>query len=515
MFRQDYLFWKVIQGLQNGGYRILQLSKSNQEVWLESTDKDKPRIIRMLRHDLDWSNWMQRDMEITTQRLEQLRKKLYLRKLDALNIYITTYPPVDDWQFRIEAPLQAGGKGQTLLHTILIKSEDVLEGLGVVSKQVNLPLTYNDESLYIDQEMLEKVRHDVISVANKRISQEKNLFQNGKPFFTYFLVALQLIMFGILELNGGSTNTNTLIKYGAKENFLILNGEWWRFFTPIVLHIGIFHLLMNTLALYYLGTEVEKLYGKGRFLFIYLFAGFTGSLASFVFSSSVSAGASGAIFGCFGALLFFGIAYPSLFFRTMGTNVIGVIVINLVFGFLIPGIDNAGHIGGLVGGFLASSIMHLPKHKKLGQRIAGLAAAVLVLAGLLYVGYVIQPQSDSPHFVVSTAQKHLEANEFEEAYKLLTQAEEKGTTSPQLYFYMSFAEIKLGKFEDAKDHLLIVTEEEPTISEAHYNLALVYMQLKDYHSAKQSAERAVEENPDNESYKELISEIETIIEPNE
>ncbi len=500
----------MIQALQEeGGYRILQLSKSNNEVWLESTQKSKPKIIRILRHDLDWSNWMQRDMEITAQRLEQIRKRLFVRKLDALNIYISTYPPVDDWKFRIEHPLVVGAKGATTIHTTLIESENMKVGLSEVSKQVHTQFDVED-SLYIDISSIEQLKREVITVANKRISSEKQIFQNGKPFFTYILIAIQLIMFAVLELNGGSTNTNTLIEYGAKENFRIINGEWWRFFTPMILHIGFFHLLMNTFALYYLGMEVERLYGKGRFLFIYVFAGFVGSLASFVFNANVAAGASGAIFGCFGALLFFGTAFPSLFFRTMGPNVIGIIIINLVFGFVVPGIDNSGHIGGLVGGFLAASIVHLPKQKQFVKQLGGLFATIVTLAVLFYVGYVIQPHSDNPQFVVQTAQELLESNEIDKAYEMLVDAEEEGADSAEFYFYLAYAEIKLAKFEAAREHLEIVTEKEPSISEAHYNLALVYLQLEEYDSAKEAAEEAIRVEPENESYQELINEINTM-----
>ncbi|MFT4412630.1 rhomboid family intramembrane serine protease [Fredinandcohnia humi] len=513
MFNQDFLYWNIIKTLQlNGGYRILQISKTHNEIWLESTQKNKPRIIRILRHDLDWSNWMQRDMEIAAQKLEYFRKKLFARKLEALNIYITTYPPVDDWYFRIEQPLHAGKNGATSLHTLLIQSENNDEGLAELSKYVQVPFQIDNNDLLINQETVDKLKHEVITVANQRISHEKNLLQNGRPFFTYILIAIQLAMFGVLELNGGSTNTNTLIKYGAKENFLILNGEWWRFITPMFLHIGFFHLLMNTFALYYMGSEVERLYGKLRFLLIYLFAGFAGSLASFVFSPTVSAGASGAIFGCFGALLFFGTVYPSLFFRTMGANVIGVIILNLAFGFMVPGIDNAGHIGGLIGGFLASSILHLPKHKQLGKRAIGLGVSIAILSGLFYVGNTIKPYANDPQYVVSVAQKQIEANEYEKAYQLLLEAEENGVSSGMLYFYLSYAEIKLGKIEDARIHLEIVTEKEPGISEAHYNLALVYIELQEYDLAIKSAEIAAEADPENESYIKLIEQINDFIE---
>ncbi|MCC3356725.1 rhomboid family intramembrane serine protease [Bacillus sp. REN16] len=507
MFKQDYLYWKMIEKLQlEGGYRILQLSKSNNEIWLETTQKNKPRIIRILRHDLDWSNWMQRDMEITAGRLEQLRKRLYVRKLDALNIYITTFPPVDDWKFRLQDPLVAGAKGHTTLHTVLIDSEHLDTGLQEVSKFVQTDFKL-DDSIYIDVETIESIKREVITVANKRISNEKQVFQNGKPFFTYILIAIQIIMFAILELHGGSTNTETLLKYGAKENFRILNGEWWRFFSPMILHIGFIHLLMNTLALYYLGAEVERLYGKLRFLMIYVFAGFVGSLASFVFNANISAGASGAIFGCFGALLFFGTAYPSLFFRTMGPNVIGIIIINLALGFMIPGIDNSGHIGGLVGGFLAASIVHLPKQKEFAKRLGGLAATIVTVCALLYVGYVVQPHSDNPQFIVQTAQEYIEANEIQKAYDVLLTAEKQGTDSPEVFFYLSYTEIKLGKLEEARDHLEIVTNKAPKISEAHYNLALVYVQLQDYEHAKKAVEQAIKVDPENENYKELMNEI--------
>nr|WP_267917672.1 rhomboid family intramembrane serine protease [Lederbergia citrisecunda] len=190
-----------------------------------------------------------------------------------------------------------------------------------------------------------------------------------------------------MEASGGTTNTETLIKYGAKYNPLILNGEWWRFVTPMFIHIGFIHLAMNTLALYYLGTAVEKMFGHSRFVFIYLFSGFMGTLASFVFSPSLSAGASGAIFGCFGALLYLGFSYPQIFFRTMGMDVITVIIINLIFGFTTTGIDNAGHIGGLIGGFLATGSVHFPRKQKHKNQLVFLLSAIMIVGGLFYTGY--------------------------------------------------------------------------------------------------------------------------------
>src|SRR5690606_2824550 len=133
-----------------------------------------------------------------------------------------------------------------------------------------------------------------------------------------------------------------------KFNPLILEGEWWRFITPIFIHIGFLHLMMNTLALFYISGIVERIFGSIRFFIIYILAGISGTVASFIFNTHISAGASGAIFGCFGALLYFGYRHPNLFFRTMGVNVFFILGLNLAFGFTVSGVDNAGHIGGLI-----------------------------------------------------------------------------------------------------------------------------------------------------------------------
>ena len=141
------------------------------------------------------------------------------------------------------------------------------------------------------------------------------------------------MIFLLMEAAGGSTSTSNLIRFGAKVNSLILEGEWWRLFTPIFVHIGLLHLVMNSIALYFLGVFTERIFGNVRFVFIYLFAGVAGTLSSLLFSPSISAGASGAIMGLFGALLYFGTVYPRLFFRTMGLNILIVLGINLLFGF--------------------------------------------------------------------------------------------------------------------------------------------------------------------------------------
>jgi len=355
-------------------------------MWLENRKNKNATFIRLIRADLVWSNPVIRDQQNAAIQAEKLRKHYFRRSLNVLNIYVTTYPPMDAEHMMPEKNLSAS-IGKTTVFTILSSRENYQSSINRMSETLHTPIDFLLKEEYEDAEIF-TLRQGVLKrTGSIDGEEEQKLFEFTKPRLTYFFIVIQVLIFLIMEANGGTTNTETLIKYGAKFNPLILNGEWWRFFTPIFIHIGIFHLAMNTIALYYLGTTVEKMFGHIRFFWIYLCSGFIGTLASFVFSPSISAGASGAIFGCFGALLYLGFAYPQVFFRSMGMNVIGVIIFNLIFGFTVTGIDNAGHIGGLVGGFLATGAVHFPKKKNKITQVLFLLSTIIVIGGLLYFGF--------------------------------------------------------------------------------------------------------------------------------
>lgn len=166
-----------------------------------------------------------------------------------------------------------------------------------------------------------------------------------------------VVVWLFMELAGGSANSQVLVRFGANYGPFILEGETWRLFTSMFLHIGLTHLAFNTYALFIFGLETERLFGPDRFIITYILAGLFGSLASFASRGPnvLSAGASGAIFGVIGMSL----AYFLLHRQTFGhfgrqrmMNLLLIIGINLVFGFTVPGIDNLAHLGGLVAGFV-------------------------------------------------------------------------------------------------------------------------------------------------------------------
>lgn len=183
------------------------------------------------------------------------------------------------------------------------------------------------------------------------------------PTVTYVLIFANIAMFVATIAYGwlvygtfnGSQNISVLVDLGAKVNEYIAAGEWWRLFTAMFLHIGVLHLLFNLYALYAIGALVEGYFGHLRFALIYLLGGLFGSLGSYAFSPSISAGASGAIFAITGAAAVYFFRYRDNFGargRAVLQNIVLVIVINMAFGIAGQGVDNWGHFGGLVGGLV-------------------------------------------------------------------------------------------------------------------------------------------------------------------
>lgn len=187
-----------------------------------------------------------------------------------------------------------------------------------------------------------------------------------KPLVTYVLLIILVVAWGLQEVLGGSTNNEALIQVGSTYGERILQGEVWRLFSAMFLHIGLPHLLFNTFALFNLGRDIESRYGHGRFILIYLASGYFGNLVSFMLRGpfEFSAGASGAIFGLLGAELGFLLFHRrqlGQFGREHQRQIVRVVVINLVIGLLVIQINNAAHIGGLIAG-LALGYLIAPRY---------------------------------------------------------------------------------------------------------------------------------------------------------
>lgn len=210
------------------------------------------------------------------------------------------------------------------------------------------------------------------------------------PYVTYGILTITVVMFLIMTFNGGSENPFTLIYYGAKVNELIVFGEWWRLITPAFLHIGFTHMLFNGLIVYFLGIQLESIIGHSRFLLLYLLSGLLGNAASFALNTSISAGASTAVFGMFASTLVLAKLYPyHSSIQRLSRDYLVLIVINVVLGLFSTSIDNAGHFGGMLGGYLimyamsSKNALNNPPKRRLLYGLAYIAIFII----LILIGY--------------------------------------------------------------------------------------------------------------------------------
>ncbi|GKS80918.1 rhomboid family intramembrane serine protease [Ligilactobacillus pabuli] len=206
-----------------------------------------------------------------------------------------------------------------------------------------------------------------------------------RPTATYILLIINISVYLLMTVAGGSQNTGVLLAFGAKVNFLIAQGQWWRLFNPMFIHIGLEHLVLNMVTLYFIGLQIETLFGKWRFVTLYLLSGLGGNIASFAFSPGISAGASTSIFGLFGAFLMLGESFrDNPYIRATAKQFLLLVILNLGLG--LRGIDIAGHIGGLLAGFLAAYVIGVPNIGRVPVNKKVLAGcALLIIFGLLTV----------------------------------------------------------------------------------------------------------------------------------
>ena len=225
---------------------------------------------------------------------------------------------------------------------------------------------------------------------------------------TLTLLSLCWLMAVVTLPGGDDTLLLRLYHYGAKDNGAIADGQYWRLLSAAFLHGGIIHLLVNSWSLFTLGSLLEPVLGRSRFLATYLVSATTGSLSSWAFNSAIGVGASGAIFGLLGSALYLSWRgqterIPPTALRSLALWTI----YNLVYGFITPTIDNAAHLGGLIGGVLCALLL---RGQVLPWMIIATGTAVLGWGG---------------YEVVRTPDRMAQARAFIEA----EQADEKGDTA--------------------------------------------------------------------------------------
>ncbi|MBB6448875.1 rhomboid protease GluP [Geomicrobium halophilum] len=512
---QDVLFWELAHHLVVGNeFRAAHVSKDRKQLWLEKETDNEQIIISLSKIDMAWSRGLENYIQENARQFQSFKRSFTRKDVVYHNLYITSLAPVDDWKKKTGEIIYTDAAKRRPMHTWLFaaaigahKSDDIVRFLGLLGAEANWPS--KEEMLIEDEDLraqkMTRQRQAVIKKIEDEQEEAIKVFTYGKPRFTIALLASILIIFALIEMTASTTDVLALIDFGAKYNPAIDEGEWWRIITSMFLHIGLLHLLMNSMALFFLGMAVERIFGTSRFIWIYLIAGIVGSTASYAFTDQVSAGASGAIFGCFGALVYFGVIRRRLFFRTIGKSVIVILVINIIFGTVVPMVDNGAHMGGLVGGFLAAATVGMPGHKFKIRQTSIVVAIAALIAGLYGYGYYGESMggASQPLVEIQLSQEFLEEDEYDEAYQTMAEVIDD-TDMPEAYFMIGTAELGRENYEEAEGYFLEAIEENPDFHEASYNLALVYAEMGEEEQAYEYAERAAELDPENEQYEELL-----------
>lgn len=347
-------------------YKPMIIHGINDEIWLENLDNNY-KIVRIVSHHIHNKEQLDFDKFKLSKIVKQVKRKTLSFKVKVLSIYTD----IED---------------EKILNNddVLITKEKDINNPKLVSAFPDIVEKTNRKEDGL--EYFIKVTDNINKKNEKRNKIVEKIFSYKQPIVTYIIMAICIILFILMELSGGSTNSQTLLKYGANLDVLVKNGEYYRLFTCIFLHIGIMHLLCNMYSLYIIGREVENLFGKIKYIIIFILSGIFGSIMSLAFThNTISAGASGAIFGLLGALLYFGMHYRTYLGEAIKRSIIPIIVVNLIIGFFAEGIDLAAHIGGLVGGVLVAMMVGVPDKSKTKDIING---TILTIIYLIFISYL-------------------------------------------------------------------------------------------------------------------------------
>lgn len=366
--KKDDIVMKLIHYfVTEENYRPIIVNGVQNEIWLENLESDIP-LIRININYIHNEEQYKYDIRKADSIRKTIKKKTYSMKMNMLNLLVDVRDEVPD----IESDKN--------IKTIKINKINDLKKNSFINEyfpNFNTKVQTKKSNMTDMFEMTDELN-------NKTVEEDKALAKvfrnNEKPIVTMMLIFINVIVY-LLSL----VDYNGILNNFANYYLYVQNGEYYRLFTSMFVHANILHLVSNMYALYVVGPIIEKYYGKGKFLLIYFGSGIIGSLFSVVLTNYASVGASGAIFGLFGALLYFGYKYRATLDGFLRSSIIPTLLVNLLLGFMIPGIDVSAHLGGLIGGLLFSYQTGVVNKEKTKDKINGLIIILILIAFLIFM----------------------------------------------------------------------------------------------------------------------------------
>lgn len=352
-------------------YTPIVVKGVKNEIWLENIDAPY-RIVRINGNYVHNNEQFDFDLFKIKNIVRQVKKKTLSFSVKTLNILIDVGSSVD------------------------IKPKDKIESISIdINKDLKKNKQLNELYPELKNNLLEtnngiefviNVTNDINIKTEKDNREYERVFKIKNNWVTYLLIGLNILMF-IIAWIGLITKKFDLFTMLALNKSYVLDGQLYRLITSAFMHENIFHLAMNMYALYVVGTQVESYIGKAKFTSIYIFSALIGSLLSCIVHNNLtwSLGASGAIFGLMGSLIYFGYHYRLYLDNALKTQIIPIVLMNLMIGFLFENIDNAAHIGGLVGGLFMTMALGIKNRTSKQDSINGIVCSIILTGFLIFL----------------------------------------------------------------------------------------------------------------------------------
>ncbi|MBE6156903.1 MAG: rhomboid family intramembrane serine protease [Firmicutes bacterium] len=352
-------------------YTPINVQGAKNEIWLENLEAPY-KIVRINSKYIHNNEQYNMDLFKMQFVIKQIKKKTLSFKMNALNICLDLGQSVE---------LTEENK---TIDTVNVTSINDIKKNKFLSN-IYPKITTNSFKKTDNLDKIINVTEDINRKTETENKKYENIFKPKRIIVTKILIAICIAMY-FVSLFLTDNFASSLIILGANNRGLVLSGEFYRLITSAFLHGSIAHLLVNMYSLWVIGSQVETYLGKVQYLVIYLLSALMGSLFSIVFlETSLSVGASGAIFGLMGSLLYFGYHYRLYLSNALTGQIIPIIILNLILGFTMSGIDNAAHIGGLIGGYLATMIVGIKYKSTKRDNINGLIVYFALAIFLFYV----------------------------------------------------------------------------------------------------------------------------------
>ena len=356
------------------GYNPVILHGAQDEIWLENMDSDY-RIVRIVSNYIHNDEQFKFDLFKTRQIVKKIKKQTLSFNINTLSIFVNLGDNVN---------LKNFDNTKNIL-SVSLKDIDDLNKYEVFKDSFsdifdNLDFEENGMDLFL------KLTHDINKKNEDECSRNAEIFKSKIPYVTVSLIVINLLLFLLMfGVNNCMIDGNILIEFGGLFKPLVLNGEYFRIFSSMFLHASILHVLINMYSLYIIGSQLESVLGKLKFFIIYIISGLCGSLMSLIFDNGICVGASSAIFGLLGSMLYFGYYYRVFLGNVLRRQIIPLIILNLGLGLLFNGVSSASHIGGFIGGLFATMLVGLKYKSGKSERINGLITLIIYISFLCYM----------------------------------------------------------------------------------------------------------------------------------